>query len=992
MSGSAACRATTVALAVATVLLAANVPARADRGHDQGHDESASQPPALRKLGSLTLGGAEIAAYDPEGRRLYVTNADANSVAIVNATDPHNLSLAATIYVSPLGSPNSVAVRNGIVAVALENSGDKTRPGRVAFYGDDGRLLASVEVGALPDMLTFTPDGRHLLVANEGEPSGYGTGFTDPEGSVSIIRLPPALRDWRGLGASSVRTVRFTAFDGSEAALRARGIRIYGPGASASQDLEPEYIAVSEDSRTAFVTLQENNAVARIDIAGARLEGLMPLGYKDWNRQPAVVASYEWPDESLPEIGRTAGGQVLRLGGFSGLAFEGTTRRGELKFVAITDRGPNGEPNAASERPFVLPDFTPRIVRFTLDPANGKFRITDQIRLRDSDGSPLSGLPNLQVAGGNPATPHNDEVPIDLFGQVLPLDRRGGDFEGVVVAEDGSFWAPDEYRPALYHFSAKGVLLERFIPVGAHAAAGLPVPAIGTAGQLGIEALPAIIAQRRQNRGMEAIAIRDGKIYGFVQSPVRNPASLANSALNALRNIRIVEFDPATRATRQFLYVMDNPASTGPSDTRADKIGDAVATPEGFLVIERDDDAVPASDLSVITKKVYAFALAGATDITGRDAPVDVGGGVLKTLDQMTAAELAAAGVTPVAKTLDVDLAAAGYAGVQKVEGLALLGDGRIAVVNDNDFQVAQIVIDNATGGFTPAPGYVPESIVLGIIDRPGLDASDRDSRISIRPWPVLGMFEPDAIATFRDKGRTYFVTANEGDARDWPGYSEEVRVSTQSLDPVAFPNGSALKGNTQIGRLNISRAQGDLGGDNDLDQLFTLGGRSFSIWSDTGELVFDSGSSLERITAAAFPDRFNAGHDDPAPDNRSDNKGPEPEGIAVGEIRGRRYVFVALERIGGVVTWDITNPRVPVFVDYANDRSFGTPETGDIGPEGVLYVEAKDSPSRTPLVVVTSEISGSVSIWAVDEPRRGGRRDGWSGFGSPRGGWWRWK
>ena len=102
-----------------------------------------------------------------------------------------------------------------------------------------------------------------------------------------------------------------------------------------------------------------------------------------------------------------------------------------------------------------------------------------------------------------------------------------------------------------------------------------------------------MLAQRRQNRGIEAIAIQDGKIYAFVQSPIRNPATLGNGALNAMQNVRLVEFDPATRATRQFLYVMDNPPAVGADDTRADKIGDMVAVPGGgFLVVERDDDAV----------------------------------------------------------------------------------------------------------------------------------------------------------------------------------------------------------------------------------------------------------------------------------------------------------------------------------------------------------------------------------------------------------------
>ncbi len=223
---------------------------------------------------------------------------------------------------------------------------------------------------------------------------------------------------------TDVRSVSFAGFNGKEAELRAAGIRIYGPGANAAMDFEPEYIGVTPDSRKAFVTLQENNAVAVIDIANASVKDLLPLGYKDQNAKPYTVASFEWDASELPFIGK-AGNEWLRLGGFSGLAYEGVTAEGKLKFITNTDRGPNGEPNAAAQRPFLLPQFSPRLVRFTLDPATGNFDLKQQIILRDTDGSPLTGLPNVLVAGGNPNSPYNDEVPIDLFGQTIPLDAAG---------------------------------------------------------------------------------------------------------------------------------------------------------------------------------------------------------------------------------------------------------------------------------------------------------------------------------------------------------------------------------------------------------------------------------------------------------------------------------------------------------------------------------------------------------------------------------------
>ncbi len=965
-----------VPLAVAASAMALTLlPATASLA-DSNSLPASSPALTLVRLGSLTTGGAEISAYSPLTRQLFVTNAAAATVTIVDTRDPANLRTTGTIDVSAIGSPNSVAVGRAVVAIAIESTTRKTDPGYVGFYSLKGEFLSKVKVGALPDMLTFTPDGNHLLVANEAEPSGYGNPalYADPEGSVSVIRMPLLPAAVKRLTDADVRTASFARFNGEEAALRARGIRIYGPGATAAQDFEPEYITVSQDSRTAYVTLQENNAIATIDIAAAQVTGLLPLGYKNHNAAPETVATYEWATDDLPSIGQTAAGQTLRLGGFSGLAYEGVTADGKLKFIANTDRGPNGEPNAASQRPFLLPSFAPRLVRFTLDPDDGRFTLTQQILLRNTDGSPLTGLPNTAVAGGSPSTPHNDEVPIDLFGNVIGLDRVGGDFEGIVVAADGSFWLPDEYRPALYRFAADGRLIARYIPIGAHAAAGLAVPAPGAAGALGIEALPAVLGQRRQNRGMEGIALKDGKLYGFVQSPIRNPATSSNATLNALRNIRVVELDPVTLATKQYLYVMDNPASVGVDDTRADKIGDAVAVPGGFFALERDDDAAPEDPDATITKKIYSFSLAGATDISSLDRLYDVGG-VQKSLDQLTTTELATVGVVPLAKTLQVDLAAAGFSAVEKIEGLALLDDGRLALVNDNDFQVAQISIDNARGTFTTAPGYEPESVVVGLVSLPGLDASDRDSRINIQRWPVFGMYQPDAIDRYSVGGRSYLVTANEGDARDWPGFAEELRVGAAGvvLDPTAFPTGASLKQTANLGRLNVTRALGDTDGDGDFDALYTLGGRSFSIWSTDGSLVFDSGSALERLTALADPANFNASNDNSNFDDRSDNKGPEPEGLAVGRIAGRDYAFIGLERVGGVVAYDISNPAAPVLVDYVNNRQFATvdrannPGTGDLGPEGVLFIPAILSPTFKPLLVITNEVSGTVTTYGVE-------------------------
>ncbi|MBC8041207.1 MAG: esterase-like activity of phytase family protein, partial [Opitutaceae bacterium] len=569
------------------------------------------------------------------------------------------------------------------------------------------------------------------------------------------------------------------------------------------------------------------------------------------------------------------------------------------------------------------------------------------------------------------STAHNDEIGIDLLGNTLAVDPFGGDFEGIVVdPTDGSFWMCDEYRPAIYHFNSSGILIDRFVPIGTAAAAGQ------VAGYYGTEVLPAVIAQRRQNRGFEGIALHAGKIYAFVQSPARNPVSASNGALNALQNVRLVEMNTTTFATRQFIYTLDNAALGGEPNTRADKIGDMVSMGNGdFLAVERDDDSTRDGDAAgIIEKKIYRFNLTFATDVSSMSGLIGATG---KTVDQLTVAEMLANSITPVLKTLQVDLTAAGYSNVQKVEGLALVDPFTLAVINDNDFQVAGITINNTTGTFTRNVGYNPEPIVLGLVDMQSnsLDASDRDNVINIRPWPVKGMYLPDTISSFKVRNRTYLITANEGDSRDYAGFSEETRVKDITLDPVAFPLWATLRRDSNLGRLKITKTLGKTL-DNKYSELYSFGGRSFTIWNDAGVQVFDSGDLIEQIIAAdpVYGAIFNAGHTNITRDDRSDDKGPEPEALAVGTINGSVYAFIGLERVGGFVTFDVTDPAAPRFLGYMNNRNPAiTPALGvggDVGPEGLLFIEAKASPTRKPMLAITNEVSSTVTLYNIDVVR----------------------
>jgi hypothetical protein len=485
------------------------------------------------QTGIFAQGAAEIVAYDANTRRVFKVNAQAATIDVLDISNPASPSLVGTIDASALGgSANSVAVKKGNVAVAIEAT-DKQAPGLVAFYkASDLTLQSTVTVGALPDMVTFSPDGRYVLVANEGEPNDDYT--VDPEGSVSVIDIRGGVKN------AKVRTADFTAFNGMEAALRAKGVRIFGPGATVAKDLEPEYITFSNDSRYAWVSLQEANALALVDVKLATVLEIQPLGTKDHS------------------------------------------------------------------------------------------------------------------------------------------------------------------------------------------------------------------------------------------------------------------------------------------------------------------------------------------------------------------------------------------------------------------------VLKNA------------------------LDASDKDKAINIAQWPVQGMYMPDAISSYSYRGDTFIVTANEGDSRDYAGFSEEARVKDLTLDPTAFPNATDLKNDAQIGRLKTTLVNGDTDGDGDVDVIYTFGGRSFSIRNSRGELVFDSGSDFETRLAALLPAQFNSSHDsNNSFDSRSDDKGPEPEGVALGAIGDHVYAFIGLERIGGIMVYDVTNPHAPEYVTYINNRNFSvdatTPAAGDLGPEGLTFISAGISPNKKPLLVVGNEVSGTTTVYQIN-------------------------
>jgi DNA-binding beta-propeller fold protein YncE len=260
-------------------------------------------PATFAEVGSLDIGdvgAAEISAFDPSTNRLFVVNNSAvNKIDVIDLKDPANMKVIQSIAMAPYGGAvNSLSVSEGKVAAAIEST-NKQANGKVAVLKtSDYSEIKVINVGALPDMVTFSPDGKFIITANEGEPSADYS--NDPVGSISIISVADNY---------SVTTVDFSSFAGQLNTLAGKGFRVFGPGKDFAKDIEPEYVTVSEDSRTAWVTLQENNGIAKVDLTTKAITGIFPLGFKDYNvdgneidpsdRDNKVGVPAKWPVKGI---------------------------------------------------------------------------------------------------------------------------------------------------------------------------------------------------------------------------------------------------------------------------------------------------------------------------------------------------------------------------------------------------------------------------------------------------------------------------------------------------------------------------------------------------------------------------------------------------------------------------------------------------------------------------------------------------------------------
>ncbi|MGJ9423829.1 choice-of-anchor I family protein [Aeromicrobium sp. CF3.5] len=295
----------------------------------------------------------------------------------------------------------------------------------------------------------------------------------------------------------------------------------------------------------------------------------------------------------------------------------------------------------------------------------------------------------------------------------------------------------------------------------------------------------------------------------------------------------------------------------------------------------------------------------------------------------------------------------------------------------------ALAVVDLATATVTD---LLPLGVKDHSIDGQGFDPSDRDPEdaptTSIGTWPVLGLYMPDTIDSYTADGRTYLVTANEGDAREWGDYVEGARVKDlgdDGLAPICADSPAAdLTSDAQLGRLNVTTASGLSADGSCYEQLYSFGARSFSIIDTDGNQVFDSGDAFEQITAEAAPEFFNSNHSESNREGRSDDKGPEPEAITIGSVGDRTYAFIGFERVGGIAVFDITTPADSTFVTYLNNRDFSVSvedaadpaavldAAGDLGPESIAFVAAEDSPTEAAMLAVGNEVSGTTTYFSI--------------------------
>lgn len=954
---------------------------------------------SIAPISSLDLGGAEISSY-AKGHKITLVITGGTSLAVVDMSDPTSPTKLTDLELG--GAAQSVDVHGDLVAVAIAGENKAQNKGHVSFYritgtGAAATLTAKGEltVGYLPDSLKFNADGTKLVVANEGEPdidfNGEGQGV-DPAGTIGVItvnKATPASSTYKELGFAAEKTEYW----------QARGVRI--STGDASTDIEPEFVAIEGD--VAYVTLQENNAVAVVDISGEGvLTEVRSLGVKDWYRGQVtevqnVPFSINYPGQSTPSAPASIVDVNYRddqivAGGLSGLFWSEDTNL----FYTITDRGPQaqdipaGLPNAGEK---VFNDTDYPITVYALEEKNGGLSVAKTITLKvpafNADGTRVSGdgawrtstgIGQLAVIDDAAFTPDGNGGYTAVANDAFGLDTESIIYIKSIPGVNGGnpvLAVSDEYRPLVALFDAEtGNLVQRFVPQGTealYAANGYENGRSYDANRSFTKyTIPAVYGDRQGNRGFEGMAWDGTSLYAFIQSPMRPSVAKVDGEWVASTLRRILKLNPLTGAAEaEYLYIQQGASNQ-------DKIGDAVydAERDVFYVIDRDSGTTTTSN-----KSILEFALRNATNVLETNWAATIGVAQPEALEASVLAEaLAEANIAQVQQTELLNLPSVGVdPRFDKPEGLALK-DGQFVVGFDNDFLKSGVRPDNQLAyiSYTPTP----------------VDTSDKDGGIDPTQKDFYGVRMSDAIATFVIDGETYTATANEGDGRVRPDavnfeapadgtYSYGTNKVDGVVDTIEdgitgaalYIYADATTGNggsfeaEEGDEFFISMAYGAIADDDFYSDEKRAGkldnpasnvivsvdgeGRLKTIKDlNTDEVLYGFGGRGFSIFDSKGNLVFDSGNltEELAielgvyDDGRSDDKGTEVEGITTAMINGRTYAFVGLERAKSstILQFDVSNPAKSVFVQaLQNPDSISAEGLQVITIDGVSYLQA---------------------------------------------------
>jgi hypothetical protein len=424
-------------------------------------------------------------------------------------------------------------------------------------------------------------------------------------------------------------------------------------------------------------------------------------------------------------------------------------------------------------------------------------------------------------------------------------------------------------------------------------------------------------------------------------------------------NGKIVVFD--TNGT--FLSATDVLGVLPDSVTFAPDGTTALVAIEGQPVCAKDDPATTEKESTDYSKASDPVGGVSVVDLTDPTAPVVRFAG----FEKFSVAQMRAKGIAVSAVVNDVSK------------------DFEPEFVTATDNKTAYVTIQEANAiGKLNIKTATFESVSRafeGNLSKVARDTSDKDSGAGPRTYKnVVAASQPDAIAGFKFGWGNYYLTANEGDAREYTCLNDDLRAASLKVDPRRFPDWKAMSATTALGRAKVNPNIGDRDGDGDIDTIHLRGANSTTMYHN-GAIVWDSADLLDQIQTSAFGvANINGSHSLSADkstmnyvgQDRSDDKGSEPEGVAVGMVGERRIAILGLERMTALVVFDITDPRAPVFQEWLQMLPTKATPAKDVkhwSPEGIVFVPADKSPSGKALIITSYELSGSLSIHEI-EPR----------------------